>query len=99
MDLKNNSFFRGIAASAAGVVAFALPTLAFAEESSGGMALLMPRPAEFIPACIAFIIIWIVLAKFAWPSVLKAMDAREAKIKGDLDDAAKAKADAEATKK
>ena len=59
MDLKNNSFFRGIAASAAGVVAFALPTLAFAEESSGGMALLMPRPAEFIPACIAFIIIWI----------------------------------------
>ena len=44
--------------------------------------------------CIAFVIIWIVLAKFAWPSVVKAMDARENKIKSDLDDAAKSKADA-----
>ncbi len=100
MDLKNKSFFRGIAASAAGVIAYALPTLALAEDTeNGGIALLVPRAAEFIPACIAFIIIWIVLAKFAWPSVVKAMDAREAKIQGDLDDAAKAKSDAEATKK
>ncbi|MFC2647316.1 MAG: ATP synthase F0 subunit B [Coriobacteriaceae bacterium] len=97
MKLNKTSFFRNTAASVVGFVAFALPTLALADDGSsggGGMALLIPRPAEFIPACIAFVIIWIVLAKFAWPSVVKAMDARENKIKSDLDDAAKSKADA-----
>lgn len=97
MKLNKTSFFRNTAASVVGFVAFALPTLALADNGSsggGGMALLIPRPAEFIPACIAFVIIWIVLAKFAWPSVVKAMDARENKIKSDLDDAAKSKADA-----
>lgn len=97
MKLNKTSFFRNTVASVVGFVAFALPTLALADDGSsggGGMALLIPRPAEFIPACIAFVIIWIVLAKFAWPSVVKAMDARENKIKSDLDDAAKSKADA-----
>lgn len=61
------------------------------------MGLLLPKIGEFIPACIAFAIIWFLLAKFAWPIVLKAMDDRENKIKTDLDDAERSKKDAAAS--
>lgn len=50
--------------------------------------------AEFIPALIAFLIIWVVAAKFVWPSVLGMMDQRQQKIQGDLDAAAAEKASA-----
>ena len=63
------------------------------------MKLLLPNMAEFIPACIAFIIIWIILAKFAWPMVLKMMEERESKIQGDLDAAEQAKTKAESDAK
>ena len=75
------------------------PVLAFAEEENKGMKLLLPNMAEFIPACIAFIIIWIILAKFAWPMVLKMMEERESKIQGDLDAAEQAKTKAESDAK
>ncbi|MDO4404306.1 MAG: F0F1 ATP synthase subunit B [Atopobiaceae bacterium] len=82
--------------AAAALLAMGTPVVALAqEEENTGMKLLMPNMAEFIPACIAFIIMWFILAKFAWPMVLKMMDDRENKIKGDLDAAAKAHAEAE----
>lgn len=73
--------------------AWAAPTMAFAEGSGAdtGMQLLLPKMAEFIPACIAFLIVWFLAAKFAWPMVLKMMDERENKIRGDLDAAEEAK--------
>ena len=74
------------------------PMVALAEEENTGMKLLLPNMAEFVPACIAFLIIWFIMAKFAWPMVLKMMDEREHKTKGDLDAAAQARADADATK-
>ncbi|MBD9243554.1 MAG: ATP synthase F0 subunit B, partial [Clostridiales bacterium] len=52
------------------------------------------KPAEFIPALIAFLIIWIVLAKLVWPQVLQMMDKRQQKIQDDLDAAAKSKQEA-----
>lgn len=70
----------------------AVPVSAFAE---GGIDILIPKPAEFIPALIAFLIIWFILAKFVWPKVLGMMDERTARIKGDLDSAAQTKAAAE----
>ncbi len=82
---------RACVAGAAGLVALACPAMALAEEQSGGMALLLPKPAEFVPACIAFVIIFVIMRKFAWPVVLKAMDDRENRIRTDLDDAAKSK--------
>ena len=54
--------------------------------------------AEFIPALIAFIIIWIIMAKMAWPMIIGTLDARQEKIQSDLDAAAKAQADAEEAK-
>lgn len=84
------------AVAAAALLAAATPGVAFAEEEeNAGLMLLTPNMAEFIPACVAFIIIFIILSKFAWPFVLKMMDDREQKIKGDLDAAEQARAKAE----
>ena len=58
------------------------------------MDILIPKPAEFGPALIAFIVIWVVLAKFAWPGILKVLDEREQKIKDDLEGAEKARQEA-----
>ena len=76
-------------------VALAAPSLAFAEEESVGLSLLIPKPAEFIPALVAFIVIWIVLAKFAWPMVIGILDKRQETIKDNLDEAESAKIEAQ----
>lgn len=87
------------AAAGASLLVASTPVVALAEEENTGMKLLLPNMAEFIPACIAFIIIWIILAKFAWPMVLKMMEERESKIQGDLDAAEQAKSQAESDAK
>ena len=69
----------------------ASPVPAFA----AGADILLPKPAEFIPALIAFLIIWIILAKMAWPMIIGILDARQAKIEGDLKAAEDAKEQAE----
>lgn len=53
--------------------------------------ILIPKPAEFFPALIAFIVIWFVLAKFIWPSVLKTLDARQQTIQDNIDESEKTK--------
>lgn len=93
----------GRVASAAAALAAVLagaPTVALASSSSNtGAELLLPKPAEFIPALIAFIIIWIIMSKVAWPSIVGMLDKRQAKIQGDLDAAADAKSKAEEEQK
>ena len=69
----------------------AIPVPAYA----AGADILLPKPAEFIPALIAFLIIWLILAKLAWPMIIGILDARQAKIEGDLKAAADAKEKAE----
>ena len=69
----------------------AAPTMAFAT----GAEILIPKPAEFIPALIAFLVIWLLLAKTAWPAVIKVLDAREEKVKSDMEAAEEAKEEAE----
>ncbi|MEY8250286.1 F0F1 ATP synthase subunit B [Leptogranulimonas caecicola] len=62
--------------------------------------ILVPKPAEFIPALVAFIVIWVILAKLVWPTVLKTLDARQQTIQNNLDAAEQAKVEAaEALKK
>lgn len=85
-------------ATTAGLVlgaALSLPTVALAEGPSGAD-LLLPKPAEFIPALIAFLVIWLIMAKLAWPSILGMMEKRQQKIQDDLDSAEKSKAQAAA---
>ena len=96
MDIKTHSGVRRLSALAAATVATMALTGCSVPDSAQ---ILIPKPAEFVPALIAFLIIWFVLAKFAWPMIMKTLDDREAKIKGDLDDAEHAKADALQEKK
>ena len=92
---------KSIAARLAGSVSAALvasalvPTAALAEESVSGADLLIPKVGEFVPALLGFLIIWVVLAKFAWPKILANMEAREAKISGDIEAAEQAKKQAQ----
>ena len=85
-------------ASSSALLVVGTPLVALAEEENTGMKLLMPNMAEFIPACIAFLIIWFLMAKFAWPMVLGMMDEREKKIQGDLDAAEAARTEADEAK-
>ena len=81
-------------AGAVAVTAFAAlaaPASAFAEESAGGVDILIPKMAEFIPALIAFLIILVVMAKLVWPKVLAMMDERERRIADSLAEAERTK--------
>lgn len=86
-------------AAAAALALLALPAPAFAEESAGGAEILIPKMAEFVPAAIAFLIILVVAAKLAWPSVMKTLDEREKRIADSLDEAEKTKQKAIADRK
>ena len=86
----------GAAALAAGAVALAAPSLALAEENSDlGIGILIPNLSEFIPALIAFLVIWVVLAKFAWPMIVGMLDKRQETIKNNLEEAEAAKIEAQ----
>ena len=76
---------------ASGALALATPGVALAEESAVGPDILIPKMAEFIPALIAFLVIWVVLAKLVWPQVLSMMEKRQQKIQDDLDAAERSK--------
>ena len=82
------------ACAAASLLVAGMPALALAEEENTGMKLLLPNMSEFIPACIAFLIIYLIMAKVAWPPVMKMMQKREDKIQEDLDTAEQAKQEA-----
>ena len=81
----------GAGAAIAAAVA-AVPTTALAE--SVGADILIPKPAETIPMLVAFLIIVIILGKFAWPQIVKMMEKRQAKIQADLDAAEKSRIEA-----
>lgn len=75
---------------------FVFPASAFAsEEGSGGISAILPDMAEFIPMLAAFIILWIVLAKFGWPLFAGMLDKREATIKESLEKAEEARVESE----
>lgn len=86
-------------ASMLSVAALATLTLSGCDGVPESASILIPEPAEFVPALIAFLVIWFVLAKFAWPMIVKTLDDRQTKIQGDLDAAEHAHAEAQAEKK
>ena len=58
---------------------------------------IIPDAKEIIWTVIAFAIAFAILAKFAFPAVKKGIQAREDKIRGDLERAEQARTEAEAT--
>lgn len=81
---------------AAGFASLAAPALAFADEAEAvdGADLLIPKPAEFFPALVVFLIIWFLLAKFVWPRIVGALAAREQHIEESIEEADETKAQA-----
>lgn len=73
----------------------ACPTLAFAEEEVGGITAILPDMLEFVPMLIAFIILWIILAKFGWPVFNGMLEKRENTIREALKQSEEAKVESE----
>ena len=95
MNVKN-TVLRGCgsAAVAFGAASAMLPAQAFAEEGSG-VAAILPQMDEFIPMLVAFIILWIILAKFGWPLFEGMLVKRETTIKDALEQSEKARVESE----
>lgn len=95
-------FPRTLTAASLGAAYFAVSAVAYAAEaagesaeSAGAMDAIIPKPAEFIPALIAFLVIFFVLSKFAWPAITKMLDERAETIRTSLERAEEAKLEGE----
>ena len=80
------------------VLAWAVPVLA-SEGAEGGSqgasALITPEIGLMFWTLVTFLILLVLLGKFAWGPILKAMDARENGIRNDLDNARKEREEAQ----
>ncbi|MCU1462397.1 MAG: synthase, subunit b [Acidimicrobiales bacterium] len=56
---------------------------------------ILPATSEIIWGAISFVVLFFLLAKFAWPGLKKALDARADKIRESLDEAERARTEAE----
>jgi F-type H+-transporting ATPase subunit b len=65
------------------------------EAEPEGIDLVLPDPAELIWGFVAFVIVLIFLTKVAFPKIREAVQAREKKIQDDLENAEKAKTEAQ----
>jgi F-type H+-transporting ATPase subunit b len=65
-----------------------------APEPREGIDLVLPEPFELFWGAVAFLIVFIVLNKVAFPKLRQAIEEREKKIQGDLESAEKAKNEA-----
>lgn len=74
---------------------FASEGAAAAEGGGGGAAILIPKPAELIPAFISFAVLFAMLAKFAWPAISDMLDQRADTIRESLEKSEAAKIEAE----
>ena len=73
----------------------ALAVLAQEEESSSNVALVLPETAELIAGIIAFSIVFFFVWKWAWPTVNKTLEQRQAAMQGQMEQAESAKVEAE----
>lgn len=71
------------------------PLPAFAAEEGAGINAILPQMDEFIPMLIAFIILWIILAKFGWPLFDGMLKKREDTIKNSLEKSEEARQESE----
>lgn len=84
----------GAVALSASALALSCPSYAFAAEG-GGIEAILPEMSEFIPMLVAFIILWIVLAKFGWPVFDGMLEKRANSIRDDLKNAEEARQESE----
>ena len=73
----------------------AMVVLAQEEESSSNVALVLPETAELIAGIIAFSIVFFFVWKWAWPTINKTLEQRQAAMQGQMEQAESAKVEAE----
>ena len=66
-----------------------------AEEEQEAPNPILPEVNEIIWGSLAFLILFAVMARYAYPAIKKVMEDRTAKIQGDIDAAETARSDAE----
>jgi F-type H+-transporting ATPase subunit b len=76
-----------------------LNTLLLAAEEEGGASLILPHTEELIWGAIAFLIVFFVLWKWAFPALEKSVKAREEEIQSNLEAAENEKQTAEQKRK
>lgn len=59
-----------------------------------GLDLVLPEPVELVGGALAFAVVFLILRKFAWPAIQKALDERQKQIQSDLEAAENAKTEA-----
>jgi F-type H+-transporting ATPase subunit b len=70
-----------------------LPALASSE--GGGGSLVDPNPGTIFWTIVTFVILLVILGRFAWKPLIGAIEAREKSIQGDLEEAASSRSTAE----
>jgi F-type H+-transporting ATPase subunit b len=73
----------------------AIVVLAQEEESSSNVDLVLPETAELIAGIIAFAIVFFFVWKWAWPTMNKTLEQRQAAMTGQIEEADRAKVEAE----
>lgn len=66
-----------------------------ADSGEGGLEILLPATNELIAGIIAFAIVFFFIWRYAVPAINRALEQRQAAISGQIQDAEKAKAEAE----
>ena len=86
-----------LVACSLGVLASAAPVLASegAEAGGGGSALITPHIGLIFWTLVTFLLLLLLLSKYAWGPIVAAMNAREEGIKGDLDNARREREEAQ----
>ena len=69
--------------------------LAVEEEESSGLDLILPDRVELIAGIIAFAIVFFFIWRWAWPTINKTLEQRQAAMVGQMDEAERAKVEAE----
>lgn len=97
MNDKASFLARGVGSmvTAAATMAVMSPTLAFAAEEGGGLDAIMPHMDEFIPMLVAFVVLWVILAKFGWPIFEGMLKKRENTINDAIEKSEAAKVESE----
>jgi F-type H+-transporting ATPase subunit b len=95
VESKTNKALIGAGGFAVAASTLSVPTVAFAEGSSGGIGAILPNMVEFIPMLVAFIILWVVLAKFGWPAFDKMLQKRADTIQESLEKSEAARVESE----
>jgi F-type H+-transporting ATPase subunit b len=67
-----------------------------AEEAEGGLETVLPALPELVWGAVAFAILFVILAKFAFPQLNAMLEERQAAIQGKLEEAERVRADAAA---